>query len=239
LSYSDFCEVNHKLTIPLGKDDDVATLHTVPGFRRFKAFCAEAGLDSENDYKNPIVVSKTLIVTDDEDENDSFDNTLSKEPQKEDWCQPIDTSFEFDMNATKARPIAIIDYQEEMKQLSKQLSNPTAELLRYHHTFGHVSFLKLKEMAKMGTIPKRLAKCPVPVCLACLYANSIRRKWCSRTPNNKDEARKPTRPEEKLSVDQLVSPTPGLIAQMTGFITTKRYTYATVYVDQASRLSFV
>ena len=30
----------------------------------------------------------------------------------------------------------------------------------------------------------------------------------------------------------------GLIAQMTGFRTTKRYRYATVYIDQGSRLSF-
>ena len=42
-----------------------------------------------------------------------------------------------------------------------------------------------------------------------------------------------------MSVDQLVSPTPGVIAQMTGFLTTKRYKYATVYVDQFSRLGFV
>lgn len=37
----------------------------------------------------------------------------------------------------------------------------------------------------------------------------------------------------------MVSPTPGLITQMTGILTTERYKYATVYVDQASRLSFV
>ncbi len=32
---------------------------------------------------------------------------------------------------------------------------------------------------------------------------------------------------------------PGLIAQMTGFLTTKRYRSATVYVDQFSRLGFI
>ena len=37
----------------------------------------------------------------------------------------------------------------------------------------------------------------------------------------------------------MVSPTPGLIAQMTGRLTTARYNYATVYVDQASRLGYV
>jgi hypothetical protein len=58
--------------------------------------------------------------------------------------------------------------------------------------------------------------------LACLYAKAIKRKWHSRTPNNKDEAQKPTRPGKKVLVNQLVLLTPGLIAQMNGFITTKR-----------------
>ena len=43
-------------------------------------------------------------------------------------------------------------------------------------------------------------------------------------------------PGEVVSVDQLVSPTPVFIAPMTGYLTTKRYKYATVFVDQASRL---
>ena len=42
-----------------------------------------------------------------------------------------------------------------------------------------------------------------------------------------------------MSVDQLVSPTPGLVAQLTGKLTKKRYKYATVYVDQFSGLGFV
>ena len=32
---------------------------------------------------------------------------------------------------------------------------------------------------------------------------------------------------------------PGLIAQMTGKLTTRRYPYATVYVDQASRYGYI
>ena len=42
-----------------------------------------------------------------------------------------------------------------------------------------------------------------------------------------------------MLVDQLVSPTPGLIAQITGFLTTKRYKYGTIFVDQYSRMGFV
>jgi hypothetical protein len=35
------------------------------------------------------------------------------------------------------------------------------------------------------------------------------------------------------------SPTPGLIAQMAGFITKKRYQGATIFVDQATGLGYV
>jgi hypothetical protein len=40
-------------------------------------------------------------------------------------------------------------------------------------------------------------------------------------------------------VDQLKSPTPGLIAQLSGFLTTNKYGYVTVYIDHTSRLGFV
>ena len=42
-----------------------------------------------------------------------------------------------------------------------------------------------------------------------------------------------------VAVDQLVSPTPGLIAQISGYLTTKRYKYATVFVDLYSRYGYV
>ena len=46
-------------------------------------------------------------------------------------------------------------------------------------------------------------------------------------------------PGELILVDQLVSPTPGLVAQMTGRLTTKRYRHATVFVDQYSGLGYI
>ena len=94
-------------------------------------------------------------------------------------------------------------------------------------------------MAKQGIIPRRLSKCRVPTCSACLYAKATKRPWQSKPKKNGDGGIKPTRPGQVISVDQLVSPTPGLIAQMIGFLTTKRYRYATVYVDQFSRLGFI
>ena len=44
---------------------------------------------------------------------------------------------------------------------------------------------------------------------------------------------------ELVAVDQMVSPTPGFIAQITGRLTTKRYKYATIFVDIATRYGYV
>ncbi|KAI2507907.1 hypothetical protein MHU86_6565 [Fragilaria crotonensis] len=114
-----------------------------------------------------------------------------------------------------------------------------AELLMLHHQYGHVPMKKLQTMAEQGILPRRLAKCRTPICTACLYAKATRRPWRGKTRKNLIDEGTPVRPGQIVSVDQLVSPTPGLIAQMTGFLTTKRYKYATVYVDQFSRMGYV
>jgi hypothetical protein len=46
-------------------------------------------------------------------------------------------------------------------------------------------------------------------------------------------------PGDVVSIDQMVSPTHDFIAQMTGKLTTVRYKYATIYINQASRLGYV
>ena len=46
-------------------------------------------------------------------------------------------------------------------------------------------------------------------------------------------------PGEVILVDQMVSPTPGLVAQMSGRLTKERYKYATIYIDTYSGFSFV
>ena len=46
-------------------------------------------------------------------------------------------------------------------------------------------------------------------------------------------------PGEQVSVDQIVSAIPGFIAQTTGILATKRFTCATIFVDDASGFGFV
>lgn len=68
-----------------------------------------------------------------------------------------------------------------------------------------------------------------------LFAKASRRKWRDKKRKDYDEETVVNAPGNCISVDQLVPPTPGLVAQMTGILTTKRYKYATVFVDRATR----
>ena len=120
----------------------------------------------------------------------------------------------------------------------RQESTPEAELLMAHHRFQHISFSTLQEMARQGILPRRLAQCKIPTCSACRYG--IAKKRARRSKQERQRQRNQVlKPGKVISVDQMVSPVPGLIAQMVGFPTKQRYKYATVFIDQASRMGFV
>ena len=87
-------------------------------------------------------------------------------------------------------------------------------------------------MAHQGILPQRLAQCKIPTCSACLYGKATKRAWRSKQERQRqqDQALKPG---DVISVYQMVSPVPWLIAQMVGILTKHRYKYATVFVDQA------
>jgi hypothetical protein len=155
--------------------------------------------------------------------------------QKDPLATPTDANFSINGPHTGTGPSPTVIEEEE----DTQPTNKAAKLLRYHQKFGHLSMRALQMMAKLGIIPSRLKDCPVPACSTCIYAKAMKRPWRNKSRSNYEEIEKPTRPEQVVSVDQLVSPTPGLVAQMTGRLTVQRYKYAIVFVDQFSRYSYV
>jgi len=117
----------------------------------------------------------------------------------------------------------------------RQATDVAAEFLYYHQKFAlnHVSPKKIQVMTKRGMLPRRLANCPVPLCTACLYGKAKKGSWRSK-PSDIDEVRLlDPKPGKCVSVDQHTSPTPGLVAQVSGALTKSRYTKATVFVDHA------
>jgi hypothetical protein len=76
------------------------------------------------------------------------------------------------------------------------------------------------------------------MCSACAYGKATQKPWRNK-PRKDNVKRTATRVGQIVSVDLFKSPIPGLIAQMSGWITGKRYWYAAVYVDHASRFEYV
>jgi len=94
-------------------------------------------------------------------------------------------------------------------------------------------------MTRQGTIPRRLLHAEKAVCAACLYAKATRRGWRSKGRKDWTSDNRVPSPGQCVSVDQLISPTPGLVVQLKGKLTKSRYTAATIYVDQYTGYGYV
>ena len=91
----------------------------------------------------------------------------------------------------------------------------------------------------MRLLSRRLALAHPPKCAGCVYGAMTKQPWRTKGIQNKGKLANVTRPGDCVSVDQLESPTAGLIAQLNGHLTRNRYKAATVFVDHFSRRGYV
>ena len=124
-------------------------------------------------------------------------------------------------------------------ELDSQRRDPSAELLRFHYKFGHIPFRRLQAMASNGALPRRIADCDIPACPACLYGRATRKSKGRKGQRSIDSVvAEVKKPGDCVSVDVLVSSTPGLIAQMSGFLSKQRYLYACIFLDHYSDFGY-
>ena len=229
-------------TIPIDvKGNNVATFYLATGYQRFHDCCLMTNIEQyETDPLTQMEVDASLISDNEESDQDVQELTdvdtdtdgMIYEESKDAVQDPTPRSFDLNGPTTsdlEHLPNIITDEEDHLTE------TPTAELLHRHYDMGHISFAKLQQMAKQRVLPHHLSNCAIPVCSACQYAKATRRPWRTKSAMRDQEITRPSMPGQVVSVDQLVSPVPGLIAQMTGFITKQRYKYATVYIDQFSK----
>ena len=110
------------------------------------------------------------------------------------------------------------------------------KLLEIHDRTNHC--MKIKEiqfMASMGIFGSKLAFCQPPVCASCMFGCAHKKPW-----RVKGEEKHVLRSEseraagDNTSLDVLTSSTPGIIPQMSGFLTCDRFWAAIVFVDHAT-----
>ena len=200
----------NKLTIPLNRSNNVATLTTTPGYERFEAFCAEADIgENEGEDRNPIICQQTISIVE-----DKIDLLHTKEIEDTPGCEICAFDTVVNNKATKPTSRSF----RNIGELSTE-----AQMLQLHRDLQHIPFSRIQTMARLGIVNKRFAKCQIPTCAACCFGRATRRKW--RNPGKHTAKDKPDmQPGDQISVDQIVSATPGFIAQTTGILTKKRYT---------------
>jgi hypothetical protein len=121
-------QLKNKPTIPLSKVNNVATYNLAPGYTKLMAFCVEAEVDYAEEQDCPIVCMPAQVVSNDEDSGSEEDYNDSKKAES----QPI--HFDLDGRKVHNAPVLVEDKEEH------QPTTMAAELLQYHHRFGHVSF---------------------------------------------------------------------------------------------------
>ena len=79
--------------------------------------------------------------------------------------------------------------------------------MQWHHRLSHLSFPKLKKLAILGKIPKRLAKVKPPVRAGCLFGAITKVPWQGKEGESDHTVFVATAPGQIVSVDQMISTT--------------------------------
>ncbi len=134
--------------------------------------------------------------------------------------------IEFDLQGPQEEDLVPVDIDEEEK-----VAEPASTaMLREHHWLSHLPFSCMRSMARAGVLPSTFATCWEPLCTACMYGKATRRPWWTKAIEQ-GGLKQATYASQCVAVDQSESPMPGLVAQLKGIPTKKRYTCATEFVD--------
>ena len=204
-------------TIPLLDGSNVALFRSSAGYKAVMALM--------EDYPQPVCFESHVIPNDEPDdthenpENITHDVDRTSEgtrkideniapsteiPRKPNLIDDDMTSF--DVNLAEAA--------QEMEERDVYSQTPTNQLLIWHYRLNHLPFSRLQTMAQNGDLPTSLKECTVPQCATCNYAKATKKPW--RTKGRRFARELPTirKAGDCVSVEQLESSTPGLIAQL-------------------------
>ena len=204
--------------------NNLPLLQSSPGYEKFAQFAITQQLSTYEARLRPTATTLLESI----DTGNLFQDTISPtQHQTLDFGPDIDVAKEINPEAKK------------LNQISGE--TPQDRLLRWHYRLGHLPFKVLQNLAKHHIIDPALSKVEPPFCPGCMYGKQTRRTW--RTKPSKKLRRKGLkrahRPGQTVSVDTMPSGSvPGLMPQLKGTPTTRRYRYATVFIDHYSDLTY-
>jgi hypothetical protein len=167
-------------TIPLNSHgSNVATLNTAAGYSAFHAFCSDMALVNDDAIAFD---SDTALVTDDADSESlpPGDEEIIQSPFDEPTAPREEaTPFEFTLDGPNPGNLDVVVDQED-----REPDTVAAEFLLWHQRLNHLQPAKVRLLATLGELPKRLATCRVPLCTSCVYGKATRRPWRTKLPTN-------------------------------------------------------
>jgi hypothetical protein len=242
---------HHRRSVPHSSSTNTPTFRTAPATSTYSAFVAlheamEAQLHSEHVLQIPgrrptgdedFVAEENLLLDDEETfEGASHDDVTAPTSNQ---TREVEEQEDTAPTVTRLGPLTfdLTPALETSDRVDVVAADDQAELMRWHHRLGHLSFAKLKILAANGEIPKKFAKVKPPTCAGCLYGAMTKVPWRGR--DSAGEVFVASRPGQCVSVDQMISTQVGFVAQLKGTLTKKRYKAATIFVDHFSRLQYV
>ncbi|KAI2502190.1 hypothetical protein MHU86_12242 [Fragilaria crotonensis] len=142
-------------------------------------FCEEAGIDFMSD--DTIAMPAGIISDSDEDEEGEEEESSRAQKQCPNTWAPSKRKEKTTEESVTTKPNIIPDEE------SRQPASEMLQLLALHHQYGHIPMRKLQEMAKQGILLRRLAKCNIPTCSACLFARgATKHPWSGKTRRDTD-----------------------------------------------------
>jgi transposase InsO family protein len=242
----------HQKTIPLTKQSrNVGIMTSAPGITNYSK-----AMTTISQINQCIAFPTTIDCTFDDTEINHHDKPLDQ-PTKATKTQSTTDQTENGItdqteNGIKQKPIKVI--YKEPEQRGDMPEQPTYqderhEYLKWHYKLNHASYSTMSRMAQKKLLPhfisKKLKKMEKtgekpPLCNDCYSAAACKTAW--RHKPNKGETknrRENLAPGDVVSVDQIESSIPGLLAQITGSLTRKRIVGSSVYVDHGSDLSYI
>ena len=206
--------------VPLDPRTNMGLTTTAAGTRSYCAFCTSINKEETKETN----IFTTHLIPDDEDD-ESFQLKDPVAPPDEEENDPV-ASPEQSPEAPGMGPMTTQVDLGPITQVIPEDTEPTSldphdELLRWYYRLGHLPFDRVKQLAQTGQLPKRLLTSKKPFCAACQYGKMTRRPWRVKG-DNKHATKTATQPGQIVSVDQLESNSPGLIAQLKGKLTQQR-----------------
>ena len=111
----------------------------------------------------------------------------------------------------------------------------------WHHRLEHLPLVCLRRHAARGVLPACIENVTkLPLCAACQLANAQQKSSRGKGEiRNKIGNKRVAKSGNMVSDDHMMSSKPGLIPQVTGTLTHRRYVGAVIFVDHFSDLPFV